>query len=322
MAAKLAKDLSLKGSSTTTTTLPKLVYGTAWKKDRSADLVYTALRNGFRGVDTAGQPKHYNEKGVGQGVQRAIGDGIITRDALFVCHLGPKLEDGSIVNAVWQIQTKFSPPGNQGEDAPYDLNAPLADKVHQSVQSSLAFFTIVGQEPYLDSVLLHSPLQTIEETVTAWKTLETYVPHKIRNLGISNTSLHVLQALNDAATIKPSVVQNRFHRDTRFETELRAYCRQQSIVFQSFWTLSANPRLSASRPVRTVAEGAGAPQVPAYYALVLGLEGVAILDGTTTEDHMKDDLDGITRVASWADGDGAATWASALAEFKQSIGED
>ncbi|KAL2675015.1 hypothetical protein Neosp_011195 [[Neocosmospora] mangrovei] len=300
MAAKLAKDLSLKGSSTT---LPKLVYGTAWKKDRSADLVYTALKNGFRGIDTAGQPKHYNEKGVGQGVQRAIGDGIITRDALF-------------------IQTKFSPPGNQGEDAPYDLNAPLVDKVHQSVQSSLAFFTIEGQEPYLDSVLLHSPLQTIEETVTAWKTLETYVPHKIRNLGISNTSLRVLQALNDAATIKPSVVQNRFYRDTGYETELRAYCRQQSIVFQSFWTFSANPRLAASKPVKTVAEGAGVPQVPAYYALVLGLEGVTILDGTTTEGHMKDDLEGIPRVASWAEGEGAATWASALAEFKQIIGEE
>jgi hypothetical protein len=55
--------------------------------------------------------------------------------------------------------------------------------------------------------------------------------------------------------------------------------------------------------------------------LVLGLEGVTILDGTTTEDHMKDDLEGIPRVASWAEGDGAATWASALAEFKQTIGE-
>lgn len=61
--------------------------------------------------------------------------------------------------------------------------------------------------------------------------------------------------------------------------------------------------------------------MPAYYALVLGLEGVTILDGTTTEDHMKDDLEGIPRVASWAEGDGAATWASALAEFKQTIGE-
>ncbi|KAF4464705.1 D-xylose reductase IIIII [Fusarium albosuccineum] len=299
MAAKLAKDLSLKGSSTT---LPKLVYGTAWKKEQSAGLVYTALKNGFRGVDTAGQPKHYNEKGVGEGVQRAIKDGLITRDALF-------------------IQTKFSPPGNQDENAPYDLDAPLVDKVHQSVQSSLAYFTIEGQEPYLDSVLLHSPLRTIQETLTAWETLETYVPHKIRNLGISNTTLPILQALNEAATIKPSVVQNRFYRDTAFETELRAYCREQGIVFQTFWTLSANPRLAASKPIKVVAEKAGVPHVPAYYALVLGLESVTVLDGTSTETHMKDDVEGTQKVASWAESDGASDWASALAEFKQAIGE-
>ncbi|KAJ4271665.1 hypothetical protein NW762_000370 [Fusarium torreyae] len=300
MAAKLAKDLTLKGSSTA---MPKLVYGTAWKKERSADLVYTALKHGFRGVDTAGQPKHYNEKGVGQGVQRAMKDGLITREGLF-------------------LQTKFSPPGNQGESAPYDLDAPLVDKVHQSVQSSLAYFTIEGEEPYFDSVLLHSPLQTIDDTVTAWKVLESYVPHKIRNLGISNTTLPILKALHDAASVKPSVVQNRFYPDTRFEVELRTYCRQQGIAFQSFWTLSANPRLAATKPVKSIAEKAGVAQVAAYYALVLGLEGVTVLDGTTTESHMKDDLEGIEKIASWAETDGAAEWASALGEFKQSIGEN
>ncbi|KAF5023959.1 hypothetical protein F66182_3997 [Fusarium sp. NRRL 66182] len=300
MAAKLAKDLTLKGSSTS---MPKLVYGTAWKKERSADLVYSALKHGFRGVDTAGQPKHYNEKGVGQGVQRAIKEGLITRRGLF-------------------LQTKFSPPGNQDDNAPYDFNAPLADKVHQSAQSSLAYFTIEGEEPYFDSVLLHSPLQTIDDTITAWKTLETYVPHKIRNLGISNTTLPILKALNDAAAVKPSVVQNRFYPDTDFEVELRAYCRQQGIAFQSFWTLSANPRLAAAKPIKTVAEKAGVAQVAAYYALVMGLEGITVLDGTSTESHMKDDLEGIQKISSWADSDNAADWASALHEFKQIVGEN
>lgn len=298
-ASRLAKDLTLKGS---VTTIPKLVYGTAWKKDQSADLVYKALKNGFRGIDTAAQPKHYNEKGVAQGVQRAISDGIVTRDALF-------------------IQTKFSPPSAQGPNPPYDLDAPLVDKVHQSVRSSLEYFTTQGQEPYLDSVVMHSPMNTIEETITAWKTLETYVPSKIRNLGISNTTLPVLQALNNAATIKPSVVQNRFHAETAFEIGLRAYCREQEIVFQSFWTLSANPRLARASPVVEVAEKSGVAPVAAYYALVLGLDGITILDGTTNEVHMKEDLEGIDVVGAWAEGDGAADWASALANFRRVIGE-
>jgi diketogulonate reductase-like aldo/keto reductase len=40
----------------------KIFYGTAWKKDRTKDLVYQAIKSGFRAIDTACQPKHYNER--------------------------------------------------------------------------------------------------------------------------------------------------------------------------------------------------------------------------------------------------------------------
>lgn len=40
--------------------IPQLFYGTAWKKGKTAELVELALRTGFRGIDTACQPKHYN----------------------------------------------------------------------------------------------------------------------------------------------------------------------------------------------------------------------------------------------------------------------
>jgi diketogulonate reductase-like aldo/keto reductase len=36
--------------------IPRILYGTAWKKSRTQELVSQALRYGFRGVDTAGQP--------------------------------------------------------------------------------------------------------------------------------------------------------------------------------------------------------------------------------------------------------------------------
>jgi diketogulonate reductase-like aldo/keto reductase len=41
--------------------MPKLIYGTAWKKHDTARLVATAIQAGFRGIDTACQPKHYDE---------------------------------------------------------------------------------------------------------------------------------------------------------------------------------------------------------------------------------------------------------------------
>ena len=193
--------------------------------------------------------------------------------------------------------------------------------MHQSVKSSLSNFTIDGQEPYLDSVVLHSPLDTLQETITAWKTLETYTPHKVRNLGISNTSLPILEALYDQMTVKPAVVQNRFHDRTGYETALRAFCRERGIVFQSFWTITANERLVRSSPVATVARGAGVVVTAAYYSLVLGLESLSVLDGTTNQEHMKEDLSGIEAVGVWAEGEGKEEWTVALQEFKALIRE-
>jgi len=77
---------------TFSTKIPKLIYGTAWKKDRSADLVYLALKSGFRAIDTAAQPRHYQEKLVGDGIKRAINEGIVTREELYVPTLSISLQ--------------------------------------------------------------------------------------------------------------------------------------------------------------------------------------------------------------------------------------
>lgn len=64
--------------------IPSLIYGTAWKKDHTRALVHQALKAGFRGVDTAAQPKHYQEDLVGQGIRDAINEGIVRRGDLYV----------------------------------------------------------------------------------------------------------------------------------------------------------------------------------------------------------------------------------------------
>ncbi|MEK6921344.1 MAG: aldo/keto reductase, partial [Nanoarchaeota archaeon] len=38
-----------------TSTIPKILYGTAWKEDATETLVSNALKLGFRGIDTANQ---------------------------------------------------------------------------------------------------------------------------------------------------------------------------------------------------------------------------------------------------------------------------
>lgn len=64
--------------------VPRFVYGTAWKKDQTAALVSQAIRSGFRGIDTAAQPKHYEEDLVGDGIREALRAGVCRREDLHV----------------------------------------------------------------------------------------------------------------------------------------------------------------------------------------------------------------------------------------------
>ena len=52
--------------------IPRFLYGTAWKEDETERLTGRALRQGFRGIDTANQRRHYHEAGVGAAVSAAI----------------------------------------------------------------------------------------------------------------------------------------------------------------------------------------------------------------------------------------------------------
>lgn len=185
---------------------------------------------------------------------------------------------------------------------PYDASSPLETQIHTSVASSLQN---LRHEPdseensYLDCLLLHSPLPTLDQTLQAWQLLESYVPHKIRSLGISNTNLQVLEAIYQNSTIKPSVVQNRFYPQTRYDASLRSFCDKNEIVYQSFWTLTGNPNLLKSDVVAKLADSAGVSRPVALYSLVID-RGITVLNGTTSVEHMGEDLRGVNLVREWA----------------------
>ncbi|EUC29422.1 hypothetical protein COCCADRAFT_8345 [Bipolaris zeicola 26-R-13] len=263
---------------------PAFIYGTAWKKDQTKRLVKEALAVGFWRVDTAAQPRHYQEALVGEALREAFTEGILKREELY-------------------LQTKYTTPAGQDlNNIPYDPNAPLDSQIHTSVASSLKNLRHISESPddsYLDCMLLHSPLPTTEQTIQAWKLLETYVPHRIRSLGISNVTLSVLEALYQNATVKPTVVQNRFYPQTRYDVPLRNFCKEHDIVYQSFWTLTGNPALLQSQPVAALARAAQVEIPVALYALVID-QGVVVLNGSTSREHMEMDLEGIQKVRDWA----------------------
>jgi diketogulonate reductase-like aldo/keto reductase len=223
---------------------------------------------GFRGIDTACQPRHYREAGVGEALER-LGEKGIGREALF-------------------LQTKFTPLGGQDpENVPYDPKAKVDEQVAQSFETSKRNL----KTDVLDSLVLHSPMETHEETMRAWGAMEAiHGAGGARQLGISNCyDLPVLQALFRDATVKPAVVQNRFYRETGYDRELRAWCRGEGIVNQTFWTLTANRHLLQDGLVRDLAEKHDRTPAQVFFRFV-HQSGMVPLTGTTSREHMEEDL--------------------------------
>ncbi|WEW56254.1 hypothetical protein PRK78_001693 [Emydomyces testavorans] len=307
MAASRWERLALRAAGSETASIPVFLYGTAWKKDGTSDLVYRALCNGFKGVDTAAQPKHYREDLVGDGIRRALSEGKVQREDIY-------------------IQTKYTSVGGQDPDnMPYNPSASIREQVHTSIKSSLRNLRPSDDldsenNAYLDALVLHSPLPTMEQTLEAWKACEEYVPDKIRHLGISNCPLPVLTTLHQTVKVKPAVVQNRFYRGTCFDAGLRRFCRENSIIYQSFWTLTANPEVVYSAPVGELANRVGSTPQAAMYCFVLGLGNTVVLNGTKNEGRMVADLQALKKAEQFSMKH-PEVWGQLQMRFNELIGE-
>jgi diketogulonate reductase-like aldo/keto reductase len=250
--------------------IPDFLYGTAWKEDETERLTRLALDAGFRAIDTANQRRHYFEAGVGAAVARAITEGVVRRDELF-------------------LQTKFTSRDGQDHRLPYDERADAATQVRQSFASSLDHL----QTDSIDSYVLHGPSQRhglgdVDREV--WRAMESLHHSGLtHHLGISNVALDQLEELWEFALVKPSFVQNRCYAQTRWDANVRAFCREHSIVYQGFSLLTANVR-ELSRPAfrKLVARVGRTPaQIVFRFAMQIGM---LPLTGTTDPMHVREDL--------------------------------
>jgi len=251
--------------------VPRFLYGTAWKAQRTQALTESAFRQGFRGLDAANQRRHYDEAEVGKAVAAAVEGGLLARDELF-------------------LQTKFTFRGGQDHRLPYDPQAPVGVQVEQSFASSLEH---LGVE-VIDSYLLHGPTRRSGLAAAdweAWRAMEAiHDSGRARLIGVSNFTLEQLQELRLQARVPPRFVQNRCYAALGWDREIRAFCGEHGIAYQGFSLLTAN-RDAAARPemARIAARhGRTVNQVVFRFALEVGM---AALTGTTDADHMREDLE-------------------------------
>ena len=187
------------------------------------------------------------------------------------------------------LQTKYTPLRGQDQNrVPYNPDDSLEEQVKTSLKVSLQNL----QTTYLDSLVLHSPLPTLEETMTVWQTMESFVDDgRVKQLGISNCyDYDFFQSLYEQARIKPKVLQNRFTAQTQFDTALRAFCQEHDVKYQSFWTLTANRHALASPQVKQWAARLELTPQQLMFAFLMSLGYVTPLSGTTSLEHVTPDV--------------------------------
>jgi diketogulonate reductase-like aldo/keto reductase len=250
--------------------IPSFMYGTAWKKEATTGLVTLAVESGFSAIDTANQLIHYQEALVGEALQVLAKKGI-KRDSLF-------------------LQTKFTSVDGQGGRTPYDASADLTTQVRQSFDSSLIH---LGTD-YLDSYVLHAPFQRRGLGAADWEVWavmeELCRGGKTKMIGVSNITAAQLAQLCDQAKVKPMVVQNRCFAALGWDRAVREICQTNGIIYQGFSLLTANREVLGASEIHAVARRLNATIAQVIFRFAMQI-GMLPLTGTTSEQHMKEDLE-------------------------------
>ncbi|KAJ5601034.1 hypothetical protein N7510_010568 [Penicillium lagena] len=208
--------------------MPLVGFG-LWKvnNDTCADQIYNAIKAGYRCFD--GACDYGNEVEAGQGVARAIKDGLVKREELFiVSKLWNSFHDGDKVEPICRKQL-----ADWGVDYfdLYIVHFPIALKyVDPAVRYPPGWMSAD------DKLELSSA--SIRET---WTAMETLVDQKLaRSIGVSNFSAQLLMDLLRYARVRPATLQIE-HHPYLTQKRLVEYAQKEGLTvtaYSSFGPLS------------------------------------------------------------------------------------
>ncbi|GEL03532.1 aldo/keto reductase [Rummeliibacillus stabekisii] len=178
--------------------MPAVGYGTFRVKDSNelSDMVVVAIKEGYRHIDTA--HIYQNEESVGLGIKKAIDEGLVTREELFV------------TSKVWNDGLTY-------------------DETIAAYEESLRKLGL----DYLDLYIIHWP-GLDENYVEIYKALEElYNNKRVKNIGVSNFHVHHLETLLSKTSVVPTVNQIEFQPKLT-QVEVREYCKKHGIQVEAW----------------------------------------------------------------------------------------
>ena len=224
----------------------------ALSSEQAENSVYWALRDGYHLIDTA--RIYGNEDGVGRGIRRAIEEGYVTREEIFV------------TTKMWTSDF-----GNG--DAAIDA----------SLQR-------LGLD-YIDLMILHHSQPSND--VDAYQAMERAVADgKLRCIGLSNYyEPEDFDRLVNATTIVPALLQNEIHPYHQ-STGMKAHIAQYGTVMESWFPLGGrgNTQILFNDPtIAAIAEAHGKTSAQVILRWHLQAGNIAI-PGSSNPDHILENI--------------------------------
>ena len=213
--------------------------------------VYSALKDGYRLIDTA---KYYgNEVEVGNAVEKAIKDGICTREEIF-------------------ITTKI---------------VPWSSAPEKDIEDSLKKLGV----DYIDLCLLHQSGSNQDKVYKA--IIKYAKMGKIRSVGISNfyTEKEVKHFIKDF-DLMPAVIQNENHIYCQ-GTELQNYCKKYGIFIESYYPFGGRGHTKESFNNPVIVKIAQAHKKTAAQIIVRWhlQSGFIAIPGSSNPSHIAENFD-------------------------------
>lgn len=216
------------------------------------EVTYNAIRIGYRLIDTAAA--YMNEEAVGRAVRRAIADGIVKREDLF------------IVSKLWVQDMKNETTAAEG------------------IETSLQKLDV----GYIDLYLQH---QAMGDFFAAWRAMEkAYKDGKLKAIGVANYYPFMLENFMETVDVKPAVNQIECHPFFQREKDLQ-YMRENNIQPMGWAPLAEGKHHIFSHPVLSeIGEKYG--KTAAQVALRWNIQrGVIVIPKSVHVERMQQNID-------------------------------
>lgn len=183
--------------------MPAVGFG-LWKiaKNDTADRVFKAIEVGYRHLDSAAD--YGNETQAGEGIRRALADGVCTRDELW------------ITSKLWNTFHRPEHVREACEKTLSDLGVDYLDLYLVHFPIALTYVPISERYPpeWVFDPACEQPTMEIDPVPLSdtWRAMEALVhAGLVRNIGVCNYNSALLHDLMAYATLKPAMLQIESH---------------------------------------------------------------------------------------------------------------